>query len=846
MVYNKLILLKSIKDGFLPGDMVARQRFHLFKLATLFSIFVYAAFLIQISMVKSVDGIVLAIVSVLFAAVIINHFMLAWHKKQRYANIALLTILFTLLHIVGYYSGGLKNSTMLYIAPLILLSYMLLGRNGGLLMAGIAILHISYFYYVTSYTSWINYDLLDNKESIINFDYFITAFMTVAMITIQARYAEKNNNEAILDILEKGNAYREVSARLQMATKSANIGIWDFNVITKVLIWDDIMYSIFGQNRNTFNNTAEEWENMVHPEDLEAVRIAIKQAFTGERDFNTQYRIVWPDGSIRHIKAHGVITRNSRGEVIRMVGTNWDITNRILNETKIKELNESLEKKINERTSELLEKTIQLDEAQQLANIGNWNVDVMKQETYWSKGIRSIYGIDESVKADFETFASFLHPEDRERVIENIRAVSETGQSIDDEFRIIRPDGSVRTLYSQTRFQFNTEGELIRIFGITQDITQRKKADEELRRSEANLHTIFDHAKAGYILLDNEMNILSFNQEASHCAINSLGVKLEENQNWLTYFSGDHYTVMESHINDARNSSQVSYEVSYLQPDESIKTYHVLMHPVTTAANEFFGICITINDITLSKISEKETLDYVEQLQVKNRNLKQFAYMVSHNLRSPIVKIQGLSYLLDDSENENQLILKYINDEINNLDNVIKDMNTIITASDHEGLKMEYVDFETEYRLITNVLEDRISESRAIIKCNFTECSGIHSVKGYIYSILYNLISNAIKYRATDRIPCIHVKTSVSDQKICMTVQDNGIGIDLEKNGTKIFELYKRLHGNDIPGKGIGLSMVKIQAEAIGGKIDVQSTPGAGTTFKVCLPLHHNSTVAVS
>ncbi len=839
MSFKKIILLKTIKDGFSVGDMVARQRFHLFKLATLFTVIVYLVFLYQVSLVEVIDTIVFLILSGLIVAVCVNHLLLGWHKNQKVANIVLLVVLFVLLHIVAYFSGGLRNSTMLYIAPLILLSYMLLGRRGGLLMAGIAICHAAYFYWVSSNTKWITYDLLGNDEAVVNFDYFVTTILSVCMIAIQARYAEKNNNEAIADIKQKSNAYREVSRRLQLATKGANIGIWDYDIINKQLMWDDIMYAIFGIGPDDFNNTVDGWMALIYPDDREAILDEANKALSGEKDFNTSYRIVWPDGSMRHIKARGIINRNSKGEAIRMVGTNWDITSQIQNEVHIKELNDSLELKIEVRTGELLDKTQQLDEAQQLAKIGNWNIDKIKEEIYWSKGTRLIYGVNDAFVPGYDAFVMMLHPADRDRVIEKKKVHQLTGELLQDEYRIIRPDGCVRTVYSQTQFLFNKNGALVRIYGTIQDITERKKSEETLRRSEANLQAIFDNARAGYILLDSELNVLLFNNEAASCVKNSLNNTITVGDNWLTYFSGEGLSEMNERILTVLSNKDVIYQTSYLQADGAMTYFDILMNPVSKNKEEIFGICIAINDITLKKLSEMGTLEYVEQLQVKNKNLKQFAYMVSHNLRSPIVKIQGLANLLEsdkEGDSENEKILKYITLEINNLDNVIKDMNDIITATDNEGMKYEYVDFATELGLIQSVLDEAITESRAEIRSDFKASAGTVTVKGYIYSIIYNLVSNAIKYRSPDRQPNIHISTSICSKFICFSIKDNGMGIDMEKNGAKIFELYKRLHGKTIPGKGIGLSMVKIQVEAMGGKIEVESHLNEGSTFKVCLP----------
>jgi signal transduction histidine kinase len=112
-------------------------------------------------------------------------------------------------------------------------------------------------------------------------------------------------------------------------------------------------------------------------------------------------------------------------------------------------------------------------------------------------------------------------------------------------------------------------------------------------------------------------------------------------------------------------------------------------------------------------------------------------------------------------------------------------------------------------------------------------------VRSYVQSILYNLVSNAIKYRSPDRPLQIDVHTFPEGGFICLEVKDNGLGIDLEKNQQKMFGMYKRFH-KQIPGKGLGLHLVKTQIEAVGGSIAVESEKGKGTTFKVLFPNGHD------
>ena len=133
----------------------------------------------------------------------------------------------------------------------------------------------------------------------------------------------------VRDISERKQAeqaYRQMSDRLLVATRAANVGIWDYDVVNNTLVWDDAMYLIFGVPPEKFSGAYEAWESGLHPDDKESAVENLQRSLRGEKDFDTEFRTVWPDGSVHYIKANGVVQRDSEGRAMRMIGTNWDIT----------------------------------------------------------------------------------------------------------------------------------------------------------------------------------------------------------------------------------------------------------------------------------------------------------------------------------------------------------------------------------------------------------------------------------------------------------------------------------------------------------------------------------------
>jgi signal transduction histidine kinase len=228
------------------------------------------------------------------------------------------------------------------------------------------------------------------------------------------------------------------------------------------------------------------------------------------------------------------------------------------------------------------------------------------------------------------------------------------------------------------------------------------------------------------------------------------------------------------------------------------------------------------------------------ELVANNQQLEQFAFLSAHNLRAPAARILGLGNLLKyDCRNkeEERLIIQSLIKSTVDLDVVIKDLSTILEIKTNVNANLTQITFRDEVQLVRSNLAREIRETHCQIVEDFGSAPSVISVKPYIDSILFNLISNSVKYRSQDRKPIITIKTTSTDDFVCLEVQDNGIGIDLNTYGDQIFSLYKRFHTHT-EGRGLGLHLVKVQAIALGGSVDVTSQSGVGSVFKVYIKNH--------
>jgi signal transduction histidine kinase len=238
----------------------------------------------------------------------------------------------------------------------------------------------------------------------------------------------------------------------------------------------------------------------------------------------------------------------------------------------------------------------------------------------------------------------------------------------------------------------------------------------------------------------------------------------------------------------------------------------------------------------------KELTETNNELIKHNNELRQFSYTVSHNLRGPVASLMGLLKLFDKdnlavAEAE---IFNHLETSTQRLDNIIKDLGKIIDIRHDIFQIRQKINLQDEMDEILQVLGREITLHGISIKADLAKCPVLYSVKPMVHSILYNLVSNAIKYRSLERPAEITITTSEEQNYYVLDVRDNGLGIDLQRDKENLFKLYKRFH-HHTEGKGLGLYLVKLQAEALGGEIVVNSELDAFTSFKVKLKKPENA-----
>jgi signal transduction histidine kinase len=259
------------------------------------------------------------------------------------------------------------------------------------------------------------------------------------------------------------------------------------------------------------------------------------------------------------------------------------------------------------------------------------------------------------------------------------------------------------------------------------------------------------------------------------------------------------------------------------------------MIPVTNKDGEHSHWISIQRDVTEEKNKEKEREQLIRELTQNNKDLKQFSYITSHNLRAPLSNLTGLLNLVEDmtiEDPELKEIIAGFSKSTHLLNETINDLVKVVIIKDNPSIQKEKVLIKEIFENVFNQLSFLISLHKPILKIDLEEVSILNINKSYLESIFLNLLTNAIKYRAENRQLKVNISSKVVDDNLVLTFKDNGVGIDLVRNKDKIFGLYQRFH-NHPDSKGLGLYLVKSQVEAMGGSINVESTVGKGTTFTI-------------
>jgi PAS domain S-box-containing protein len=368
---------------------------------------------------------------------------------------------------------------------------------------------------------------------------------------------------------------------------------------------------------------------------------------------------------------------------------------------------------------------------------------------------------------------------------------------------------------------------------VATDLTAQKR-NEEIVASEKLARSILDQAVEAIVVCDKEGIIIRANPVARKLLRSVTSGALFECAAPLILDSGEPFS-----IDAVLAGKQVAALEARLTAGQEEVIVLISAGPLTNADGEVTGAVIALTDITERKLHEETLRQQAEALARSNADLERFAFAASHDLQEPLRMITTYTQLLirqqqqaGHTDKDSELFAGFIAAGAERMRTLIRDLLTYSRATHEPSADFHHIDMNAVLRIAAANLEHSIKECAAVITSDALPPA--YGDGTQLAQVLQNLISNAIKY-CERKPPRIHIGAVEAEHENTYSVRDNGVGI-APQYMQQVFGLFKRLHGKEVPGNGIGLAVAKRIVELHGGRIWVESDPGNGSTFYFTIP----------
>jgi PAS domain S-box-containing protein len=597
----------------------------------------------------------------------------------------------------------------------------------------------------------------------------------------------------------------------------------------KTLYWSEEMFRLFGFDPQQGLPMWDQWLQRIHPEDRDKVKLAGDRTFLKKEDCDVEFKIVKSDGAVRQIHGigHPVLSRN--GELVQVVGTMVDITER-------------------RRAEEALQRSeAYLAEAQTLTHTGSWAWRVAgRDNVHLSEEWYRVFGFNpEDGMPPWEARFQRVHPEDRIKWQGAIDRAIQEKTDYDIKFRILLPDGTLKWIHTVGHPVLNGSGDLAQFVGTSTDITERKRAEEALRRSEAYLaesqrltHTgsWASHATTHEALYWSEEMFRVFGFDPQQ------GLPMRDQ--WLQRIHPEDRDRVKREASDRMFVQKVHADVEYriVLPDGTIKHVHGLAHPALGPHEELIEVVGTVVDITERKHAE-EARDSLRQLEADLAHINRVSTMgeltasLGHEIKQPIgaamTNAEACLRLLDrkqpDVPEAREAALEMVKDARRAAD-IIDRVRLLYQKGSPQ---LEIVDINELAKEMVTVLHNEAKRHSVVIRTDLPEgLPAVMADRVQLQQALMNLMLNGIE-AMRDAGGELHIKSQLAeDGQVLISVTDAGVGLPTEKTD----QIFNAFFTTKPHGTGLGLAITRSIVESHGGCIWATANSGPGTTFRFTLP----------
>ena len=635
-------------------------------------------------------------------------------------------------------------------------------------------------------------------------------------------------------LLNKEKELRITNERLNLATEAASIGAFEWNIQADVNYWSPQLEALYGLPPGGFTGrNASDWAKLLHPDDREAALADCERAIRHRAVFDTEFRVVWPDGTVRWLAGRARVAYDDSGKPLRMIGVNIDITDR-----------KQVEQELSDAQSRLETTLAKTD-------VATWTWDIQNDRVMADKKLAQLFSLAEAEVAGITVRRIFaaIHPDDRARVEADFAAslASESGQ-YDTDYRVVQPDRSVRWVTGRGKVERDAGGKPVRFPGVIIDITVRKQAEALVRQNEGLFAALVEQAPTGVYVVDAQFRLQQINARALPAFAT---VDVRKGRDFSEVLNilwgqkvGDQLTAIFRQTLET-GEPYVSPRFSEWRHDLNAEESYEWETQRVTLPDGQHGVVCYFSDITQNLRREKALLDAKLAAEAASRAKDEFLAALSHELRTPlnpallIASESAADLELSAPVRQNfEIIRKNIELEARLIDDLL-DLTRITSGK----LALEKKNLDVHGVLADALATIQAERQEKNIQLQLKLAAPRFIVEGdavRLQQVFWNVIKNAVKF--TPPNGRITIETTVENGRFTAKISDTGIGM----TAAEVARVFKAFAQGDhaggggshrFGGLGLGLAISKNLVELHHGQISAASAGrNEGSQFTIELP----------